>query len=66
MTLRAGVDPDRIGLHGNNKSLAELRRALEVGVGRIVVDSFDEIERVAAVAAALLRTLFRSLKVRPC
>ena len=39
----------RIGLHGNNKSTAEIARALAHGVGRIVVDSFDEIDRVAAV-----------------
>ena len=47
---RAGVPGDRIGLHGNNKSVAEIRDALDYGVSRIVIDSFDEIERVAAVA----------------
>ena len=46
VALSAGVDPQRIVLHGNNKSAIELARALEVGVGRIVVDSFDEIERL--------------------
>lgn len=50
---RAGFPAARIGLHGNNKSLAEIRQALAYGVGRIVVDSFEEIERVAAVAAEL-------------
>ncbi len=50
---RAGFPAQRIGLHGNNKSLAEIRQALEYGVGRIVVDSFEEIERVAAVASTL-------------
>jgi diaminopimelate decarboxylase len=50
---RAGFPAERIGLHGNNKSLAEIRQALTYGVGRIVVDSFEEIERVAAVAAEL-------------
>ncbi len=53
IALRAGVDPARILFHGNNKSVAELRRALEVGVGRIVVDSFQEIERLAVLAADL-------------
>ena len=43
----------RIGLHGNNKTTAEIREALSYGVGRIVVDSFDEIDRIAAVAAEL-------------
>ncbi|HET9871030.1 MAG TPA: diaminopimelate decarboxylase [Propionibacteriaceae bacterium] len=51
VALRAGVDPRRIGLHGNNKSVGELRQALEAGVGRIIVDSFDEIERLGRIAA---------------
>ncbi|EBP5277779.1 diaminopimelate decarboxylase, partial [Salmonella enterica] len=50
---RAGFPAKRIGLHGNNKSVAEIRQALDFGVGRIVVDSFEEIERIAAVAAEL-------------
>jgi len=51
VALRAGVDPARIGYHGNNKTVSELRRAVEAGVGRIVVDSFAEIERLAELAA---------------
>lgn len=51
VALGAGVDPARIGLHGNNKSLAEIERAVGVGVGAIVIDSLIEIERVAAAAA---------------
>jgi diaminopimelate decarboxylase len=51
VALRAGVAPARIGLHGNNKSVAELREALTVGVGRIIVDSFDEIGRLSGLAA---------------
>jgi diaminopimelate decarboxylase len=47
--LEAGMDPARIGFHGNNKSLAELKRAGEVGVGRIIVDSFDEIDRLTSL-----------------
>jgi diaminopimelate decarboxylase len=47
--LAAGVPPDRILFHGNNKSVTELERALDAGVGRIVVDSFDEIERLGAL-----------------
>ena len=50
--LAAGIDPSRLILHGNNKSRAELDRALEVGVGRIVIDSFDELDRIGSVAAA--------------
>jgi len=48
--LRAGVPPDRIAFHGNNKSVAELEQALDAGVGRIVVDSFAEIARLAWLA----------------
>lgn len=44
MALAAGFDPERIHLHGNNKSEAELRYAFETGVGHLIVDSFDEIE----------------------
>jgi diaminopimelate decarboxylase len=50
---RAGFPPERIGVHGNNKSTSEIRQALGYGVGRIVLDSFEEIERIAAVAREL-------------
>ena len=50
---RVGFPPERVEMHGNNKSAAEIEAALRYGVGRIVMDSFDEIERVAAVAGAL-------------
>ncbi len=53
VALRAGVDPARIGYHGNNKTAMELRRAVDAGVGRIIVDSSDEIERLADVARQL-------------
>ena len=56
VALRAGFDPARIGYHGNNKSYAELRRAVDAGVGRIIVDSFAEIERLAEIAKDLKRT----------
>jgi diaminopimelate decarboxylase len=48
--LAAGMDPAKIGFHGNNKSVTELGRALDAGVGRIIVDSFDEIARLSALA----------------
>ncbi|HEX4868033.1 MAG TPA: diaminopimelate decarboxylase [Acidimicrobiales bacterium] len=51
VALAAGVPAERLVLHGNNKSLDELRMARRVGVGRIVVDSFDELERLAALHA---------------
>jgi diaminopimelate decarboxylase len=51
LALQAGVDPARIYLHGNAKSEAELRQALEAGVGHIVLDSFDDLKRLNRLAA---------------
>jgi diaminopimelate decarboxylase len=51
VALRAGVPGAQIGLHGNNKSDAEILTALDAGVGRIIVDSLVEVERVADLAA---------------
>ena len=52
VALQAGFPAKRMTLHGNNKSDAELSRAVQAGVGRIVVDAFDEIDRLAAIAVA--------------
>jgi len=54
LALRGGVPAERIYLHGNNKSEADLEYALASGVGHIVVDSFDEIERLRGVSARVL------------
>ncbi|MDF3289404.1 diaminopimelate decarboxylase [Streptomyces silvisoli] len=51
--LSAGMPAERIALHGNNKSVREIERAVEAGVGRIVLDSFQEIVRVAGIAERL-------------
>ena len=51
VALRAGLPGADIGLHGNNKSDAEIERALAAGVGRLIVDSMPEVERVADAAA---------------
>jgi diaminopimelate decarboxylase len=48
--LAAEFPAQRMGFHGNNKSVAELSRALDAGVGRIVLDSFHEIDRLTALA----------------
>ncbi|WP_116213898.1 diaminopimelate decarboxylase [Streptomyces olivoreticuli] len=53
--LDAGMPAERIALHGNNKSTREITRAVEAGVGRIVLDSFQEIVRVAHIAERLGR-----------
>jgi diaminopimelate decarboxylase len=50
MALRGGFPPERIYMHGNNKSEAELRHAVDEGVGHIVVDSFDELDRLERMA----------------
>jgi diaminopimelate decarboxylase len=49
VALRAGVPGDALTLHGNNKSVDELRMAIEAGVRHIVVDSFDELDRLDAL-----------------
>jgi diaminopimelate decarboxylase len=51
LALGAGFDPERIYMHGNNKTEAELTFALESGVGHVIVDSLDEIDRLERVAA---------------
>ena len=51
VALAGGIDPAKIELHGNNKSVAEIEKAVAAGVGTIVLDSLYEIERVAAAAA---------------
>jgi diaminopimelate decarboxylase len=58
VALAAGVPAQRLILHGNNKSVQELTTAIEAGVGRIVVDSFDELDRLELLglpAVVLLR-----------
>ncbi|MDR2253009.1 MAG: hypothetical protein LBD97_03985, partial [Bifidobacteriaceae bacterium] len=50
ITERGGIPPERVTLHGSNKSDAYLRRALAAGVGRIVVDSLPEIDQITRLA----------------
>ena len=51
VAVAAGFPAERLAMHGNNKSRTELERAVAAGVGRIIVDSFDEITRLDEVAA---------------
>jgi diaminopimelate decarboxylase len=51
LALAGGFDSARIYLHGNAKSAAELRQAIDAGVGHIVLDSASEIDRLAAIAS---------------
>lgn len=65
VALSAGVPTERLELHGNNKSLVELEAALSLGVGRIVVDSFDEIDRIEALVASGLPVPSVLLRINP-
>ncbi len=63
--LAAGFPPEHIYFHGNNKSVAEIEAALDVGIGHFVVDSFEEIERLEAAAAARDRVQDVLVRVTP-
>jgi diaminopimelate decarboxylase len=65
VALSAGVPADRLVFHGNNKSMAELRMALEKGVGRVVVDSFDELDRIDELVAEGLAAPRILLRITP-
>ena len=52
VALHAGFPPERIALHGNNKSVDELTTAVKAGVGHVVLDSMTEIERLDEIADA--------------
>ena len=63
--LRAGFPMERVIHHGNNKSLHELAAAVELGVGRIVVDSLTELERVAALGREAGRDVDILVRITP-
>lgn len=65
IAIAAGVDPADISFHGNNKGEAELREAVDAGVGKIVVDNFDEIERLAAIAAESAKDVSVLIRLNP-
>lgn len=65
VALAAGVPADRLVLHGNNKSLHELRYALQEGIHRVVVDSFDELRRIAALVGEGLKPPAILLRITP-
>jgi diaminopimelate decarboxylase len=65
LALRGGFDPARIYLHGNAKSVAELRDAVDAGVGHIVIDSLHELERLERVAAAADRRQEVLIRITP-
>jgi diaminopimelate decarboxylase len=59
LALKAGFDPQRIFMHGNNKTETELQLAFEAGIGYLVLDSFAEIERAERLAARTQDVLIR-------
>jgi diaminopimelate decarboxylase len=65
VVLRAGVPGARIVLHGNNKSVDELAAAIEAGVGRIVVDSSDELDRLEDLVRGRAEPLDVLVRVTP-
>lgn len=65
VALAGGIDPRKIEVHGNNKSLAEIDQAVSVGVKVIVLDSLHEIERVAAMARKHEKTQSVFLRLTP-
>jgi diaminopimelate decarboxylase len=65
LALRGGFQPERIYFHGNAKSDAELREALEAGVGHVVLDSFDDFARLERIAAGLERRQEVLIRVTP-
>jgi diaminopimelate decarboxylase len=65
LALAAGFDPARMYMHGNAKSVPELREALLAGVGHVVVDSLHELERLARIAAELHRRQPILIRVTP-
>jgi diaminopimelate decarboxylase len=65
LALRGGFGPERLYMHGNNKTLPELRLALESRVGHMVIDSFDEIDRLETLTGESGVTQRALLRVTP-
>jgi diaminopimelate decarboxylase len=65
MALRAGFDPERIHMHGNNKSTAELEAAVAAQIGYVICDSLAELERLDAICAVAGRRQRVLIRVTP-
>ncbi len=61
MALTAGVSPERIYLHGNAKSDQEIQMALEAGIRAVIVDNFDDLDRIERLAAKPQKVLLRMI-----
>lgn len=65
VALSAGVPGERLVMHGNNKSLEELAEAAQAGVGRLVVDSFDELDRIGLLHSRTGHVFDALIRVTP-
>jgi diaminopimelate decarboxylase len=65
VALQSGMPPERITLHGNSKSMAELEMAISAGVGSIVVDNFDEVDRLYQLSASRTSPIPVMLRINP-
>ncbi len=65
IALRAGFDPAKIYLHGNVKTLPDLRMAVEAGIGHIVIDSISEIDMISRLAQQMGRVQDVSVRLKP-
>jgi diaminopimelate decarboxylase len=65
VALQSGVPPEDLTLHGNNKSLEELRYASENKIGKVVIDSFDEIKKIEHLYSKTQKPLKALIRVTP-
>lgn len=63
--VKAGFPMEKVGFHGNNKTDDELRYALQVKVGHIIVDNISELERLDKIAASLGTTQAIMFRIKP-
>lgn len=65
VALKSGFPPERIAFHGNNKSIDELRMAIDAGIGEVVVDNFDEIRLLNVLTAGRSEPFAVMLRLNP-
>ncbi len=63
--VKAGFPTEKIYFHGNNKTCAELKMALEYGVGRIIIDNPDELATLSALADEMGKTANVFMRIKP-
>ena len=63
--IKAGFDPSKIVFHGNNKSYDEIKMAIEIGVGRIIIDSYTELETINSISEQAGKVTNVMIRVKP-